>query len=237
MTIELYLGDCLTVLPTLESGIVDAFILDPPYGIDYQSAWRIDRSQWKPKIANDKEPFLDWLPEAYRITKMGGALVCFCRWDVEDCFKLAIEQAGYEVKSQIIWDKVIHGMGDLNGSFAPQHENMWFAVKGDFKFWNERPKSIIRATRVSAEELVHPNEKPIPLYLSLIDSLVPPNGLLVDCFLGSGNSGKASQILGRNFIGVELDPCHYAVAQRRITEAQAQPSLPGILIPEQTRLF
>ena len=225
MSVELYLGDCLTVLPTLANECADLILNDPPYGIDYQSARRIDRSQWKPRIANDKEPFTGWLPEAYRITKMGGALVCFCRWDVEEQFRCAIEQAGYRIKSQIIWDKVIHGMGDLEGSFAPQHENIWFAVKGDFKFWNERPKSIIRATRVSAEELVHPNEKPVPLYLSLIDSLVPPGGLVVDCFLGSGNSGKAAMILGRDFVGVELDPKYHAVAEKRIATAQAQPSL------------
>jgi DNA modification methylase len=220
--VTLRLGDCLEILPTLESGSVDAVITDPPYGIDYQSARRTDRAQWKPKIENDKEPFLDWLPEAYRVTRDGGAMVCFCRWDVEETFKKAIEQAGYSVKSQIIWDKRVHGMGDLNGSFAPQHENAWFAVKGNFRFWSYRPQDVIRVPRISAEDLVHPNEKPVPLFVRLIEPIVKPGGVVLDCFFGSGNSGKAAQSISRNYIGVDIDPKYYTIAQKRIAEAQQQ---------------
>jgi DNA modification methylase len=36
-------------------------LTDPPYGIDYQSQRRKDKSTWKPKIQNDKKPFLDWI--------------------------------------------------------------------------------------------------------------------------------------------------------------------------------
>ena len=31
MTVNLYLGDCLEILPTLEAGSVDAVITDPTY--------------------------------------------------------------------------------------------------------------------------------------------------------------------------------------------------------------
>ena len=33
MTIELHLGDCLEILPTLAADSVDAVVTDPPYGI------------------------------------------------------------------------------------------------------------------------------------------------------------------------------------------------------------
>lgn len=132
-------GDCLEVMLSFSSGAFDAVITDPPYGIDYQSAWRTERLR-KPKIANDTTPALDWLEEAYRITKDGGCLVCFCRWDTEQDFRNAIKAAGWVVKSQVIWDKDIHSMGDLRGEFAPQHENIIFAVKGRFTFQaNARP--------------------------------------------------------------------------------------------------
>lgn len=224
--IELHLGDCMEFLPTLPDNSVFLQVCDPPYGIDYQSAWRTDKTQWKPKIANDKEPFLDWVKESYRVGKNGGALLCFCRWDIEDYFRSAIERAGYTMKSQIVWDKVIHGMGDLNGQFAPQHENIWFAAKGDFHFWNKRPTSVIRIRRVEPEKLVHPNEKPVPLYIRLIEFVCPPNENVGDWFFGSGASAKAAFMLERNYVGCDISDGYYEIAKRRIEAAQAQMLLP-----------
>ena len=36
MTVDLHLGDCLDILPTLADGSVDAVITDPPYARQYQ---------------------------------------------------------------------------------------------------------------------------------------------------------------------------------------------------------
>jgi len=105
---------------------------DPPYGISYQSARRTDRSKWKPKIANDGQPYVWWLYDAYRLLEDGGGLLCFCRWDVQEAFRLAITWAGFSVRAQIIWDRVVHGMGDLTGTPGPQHDVIWFATKGRF---------------------------------------------------------------------------------------------------------
>ena len=54
MTVDLYLGDCLEILPTLEAGSVDAVITDPPYGLNYRdNGW----DEFIPK----------WIGEARRI--------------------------------------------------------------------------------------------------------------------------------------------------------------------------
>jgi site-specific DNA-methyltransferase (adenine-specific) len=223
--IELKLGDCMDLMNEMPTETIDAIITDPPYGIDYQSARRTDKSKWKPKIANDKEPYLEWLPEAYRVTKMGGALICFCRWDVEQQFKDAIEDVGFVVKSQVIWDKEIHGTGDLFGAFAPQHENAWFAVKGSFKFWGNRPHSVIRAQRVHSESMIHPNEKPIKLLKSIITSVVPPDGNVLDPFSGSASTLAAALIAKRNVIGFEIDPKVYETAQLRLNKLKSEMGL------------
>lgn len=221
----LHLGDCVPLMKAMADEFIDCVLVDPPYGIDYQSARRTDKSQWKPKIANDKEPFLDWLPDAFRVTKAGGALVCFYRWDVEKEFKEAIEAAGFTLKSQIIWDKVVHGMGDLNGAFAPRHENMLFATKGNFSFWSYRPQDVIRCQRVHAEQLVHPNEKPISLLAQLIEPIVPRGGTVLDCCMGSGTTIVAAIQLGRKAIGIEIDATHFQTAKSNIEQAALQPRL------------
>lgn len=225
MTVQLYCGDCLEILPTLEAESVDAVITDPPYGIDYQSAWRIDRAQRKPKIANDKQPFIWWLRDAYRMTSSGGSLLCFCEWRHENVFRMAIEVAGYTIRSQVIWDREWHGLGDLSRQFAPQHDIIWFATKENFSFRNGRPKSIVRSKRLAADKLVHPNEKPVDLMVQLVSAVAGVGQTVLDPFMGSGTTGVACVQTGRHFIGCEKDAGYFEIAQRRIAEAQAQPSL------------
>lgn len=221
----LYLGDCLEVMKQLPDGSVDAVITDPPYGVDYQSAWRSDKAQWKPKIANDTKPFIWWLHDAYKMTVMGGALLSFCRWDVQEAFKQAIGWAGFTIKSQIIWDREVHGMGDLKGQFAPQHDVVWFASKGRCELRGTRPKSVIRSKRISAEVLTHPNEKPVDLMGDLIVKVTDTGRTVLDPMMGSGTTGVACANLGRKFIGIEIEPKYFDIACKRIEQAQMQERL------------
>lgn len=209
-------GDCLQVMRDWPDKCVDLVLTDPPYGIDYQSARRTDRNQWKPKIENDKMPFVAWLPDSYRVSVGNGRLICFDRWDVEDVFRAAITEAGYEAKSQIIWDKIVHGMGDLAGEFAPQHENILYAVKGRWEWPGIRPKSIFRVQRVMPDNLVHPNEKPIDLLMQLIECLTLPGDLILDPFCGSGTTCVAAKMLGRNYIGIDISENYCKIARERL---------------------
>lgn len=129
---------------------------------------------------------------------------------------MSIGWAGLRVKSQVIWDREAHGMGDLNGSFAPQHDVIWFASKDGFAFAGMRPKSVIRSMRLGGEELVHPNEKPVDLMEQLIEPLTSAGDLVCDPFLGSGSAGRAAVRLGRRFVGMDTDPNHFATARDRI---------------------
>lgn len=45
-----------------------------------------------------------------------------------------------------------------------------------------------------------------------------------DPFMGSGTTGVACVETGRNFIGCEISPEYYSIAEKRINQAQAQPS-------------
>jgi site-specific DNA-methyltransferase (adenine-specific) len=220
--VRLILGDCLEVMKTLPDKSVDAVITDPPYGIAFQSAWRIDKNEWRPKIANDTKPFTGWLRDAFRITAEAGCLICFCRWDVQEDFRKAIVLSGWSVKSQIVWDRMCHGMGDLSSAFAPQHDVMWFGIKGEFAFPGARPVSVFRDMRVAPDKLVHPNEKPVSLMRALSSSVARRGGVVFDPFMGSGTTGVACVQAGRDFIGIEIDQGYFSIAERRIKEAGAQ---------------
>jgi DNA modification methylase len=55
---------------------------------------------------------------------------------------------------------------------------------------------------------------------------VPAGATVLDPFMGSGTTGVACVQTGRSFIGIEIDPGYFAIAQKRIAEAQLQMRLP-----------
>ena len=59
----------------------------------------------------------------------------------------------------------------------------------------------------------HPTAKPIELYKWLIERFCPEGGTVLDPTFGSCNSGKASQQLGRHYIGIEKDKGFYDKAK------------------------
>lgn len=165
---RIYNGDCLELMKEIPNESVDTLIVDPPYGIDYQSAWRTDKNERFDKILNDKKPFTDFIPLLPRILKSTSAVYIFTRWDVQSAFIDEMQDNGMKVKNVLIWDKVNHSMGDLETSYGSRYESILFSSMKDFRFQGNRPTDIIRINRVSADKLVHPNEKPVDIIRRLI---------------------------------------------------------------------
>jgi site-specific DNA-methyltransferase (adenine-specific) len=62
----------------------------------------------------------------------------------------------------------------------------------------------------------HPTVKPTALMEYLIKLVTPVNGTVMDCFLGSGSTGKAAVRNGFDFIGIERDEEYINIAKARI---------------------
>ena len=71
----------------------------------------------------------------------------------------------------------------------------------------------------------HPTEKPVEIMERLIEMTSLNDHVILDPFMGSGTTGVACVQTGRNFIGIEIDHDYFAIAERRIKEAEAQPRL------------
>ncbi|MFA5706558.1 MAG: site-specific DNA-methyltransferase [Candidatus Neomarinimicrobiota bacterium] len=70
----------------------------------------------------------------------------------------------------------------------------------------------------------HPTVKPIALMRYLVRlTRTPPGGVVLDPFMGSGTTGVACVLEGREFIGIEQDPDYFEIAKRRIASVEAPP--------------
>lgn len=67
-------------------------------------------------------------------------------------------------------------------------------------------------------ELSHENEAPFPLTLAefFVRSFCPPGGIVLDPFCGSGTTGHAAILHGRNFTGIDIRQSQIELTQRRL---------------------
>jgi len=64
----------------------------------------------------------------------------------------------------------------------------------------------------------HPTQKPVALCEYLINTYTNEEDLVLDNCMGSGTTGVACKNLNRNFVGIELDPEYFKIAEKRINE-------------------
>lgn len=74
---------------------------------------------------------------------------------------------------------------------------------------------------------IHPTVKPLKLMSYLITIGSRPGDTILDPFMGSGTTGVASKMLGREFIGFELQKEYFEIAEDRIKSEPSQSRLSG----------
>jgi len=122
-------GNCLDVLPTLESNSVDSIVTDPPYGISFMG------KKWDYDV-----PSVDVWRECLRVLKPGGHLLSFAGTRTQHRMAVNIEDAGFEIRDMIAW---------VYGSGFPKSHNVGNAVDKSLGCEN-------RGHAISSGSQIHP---------------------------------------------------------------------------------
>lgn len=134
--------------------------------------------------------------------------------------------------------KTIHArrsQSDVYGSFDDRGEtfsDLWYP--SSVITFSHDPETTVTIKDRPNKQQRHPTQKPVALYEYLINTYTNPGNVVLDFAMGSGTTGVACMQLGRNFIGCEIDPAYFAIAERRIRDAAAQPMLPGLTTEQPT---
>jgi site-specific DNA-methyltransferase (adenine-specific) len=98
----------------------------------------------------------------------------------------------------------------------PRLEAQSSISREEFLEWT---KSVWTFPAVSARKIGHPAPFPEELPRRVIELLTFRDDVVLDPFMGSGTTGVAASLEGRDFIGVEMTRHYYEVAERRIGDA------------------
>lgn len=92
-------GNCIDVLKTLPENSVDSVVTDPPYELGFMGkSWDSTGIAFNPEV---------W-KETLRVIKPGGYLLAFSGSRTYHRIAVAIEDAGFEIRDQIMW---VYGSG------------------------------------------------------------------------------------------------------------------------------
>jgi site-specific DNA-methyltransferase (adenine-specific) len=227
--VELWLGDCLEVLPTL--GSVDHVIGDPPYEDELHAAvGKINRIRNDGRRVPDDLTFVGVNSVRSDIANAcvkasAGWLILFTLAEGVRAWRDDIQAAGGKWDTTLAWIKPdasprFNGQGAARG-----FENAVTAWCGKgYRSWNGGGKRGIYTHLVNYQRQgEHPTEKPVPLMTEIVLDFTKPRQLICDPFMGSGTTGIAAVRCGRRIVGIEQNEKWFDLSRRRIEAALKQP--------------
>lgn len=229
---ELIQGNCLDVLPTLEDESVDLIIADPPYNI---GKFFNDSKQEYHEFSKK------WLIEAHRVLKYNKSIYVFSSQKYMYILQGIMEEL-FKWENNLIWFFTNSGAPwRKRFSYRISHEPILYYIKGTettfnfyeasepqerwIKYKDKRGKGkrsplrdILIIPQIKGnfkERTKHPTQKPEDLIKKLISVSSNENDLVLDPFVGSGTTIKATQDLGRSCIGIETKSTYCDLIKKR----------------------
>jgi len=206
-------------------------ITDPPYGVQYDPAWReragLGEQRQTGTVANDH--LVDWVA-AYKLFTGNVAYVWHAGVHAAEVAR-GLEESGFCIRGQIIWAKQHFALS--RGDYHWQHEPCWYAVRdGKSSGWcGDRTQSTLWEVSnlnpfggSSEEATGHGTQKPLELMRRPILNNSVPGNVVYDPFLGSGTTLIAAEKTERICYGLDIDPSYVDVIVRRWQQLSGEPA-------------
>jgi site-specific DNA-methyltransferase (adenine-specific) len=236
---EIIVGDCLEVMADMADDSMDCVITSPPYNMNlrirngiYTSRQIVKELSTKYKGYDDNLPMDEYLvfnrkvlKELLRLSPLVFYNVQFLTGNKVALFKL-IGEFAEQLKEVIIWDKInaepaIGGgvmnsryevvlVFDTNNAISRKFDTAQFERGTLQNLWQIKRGKKITNTHgaVFPEELVG----------RIITNFTSERATILDPFLGTGTTAKVAKGLGRNYIGIEMNPDYVKIAQDRLKQ-------------------
>jgi len=231
-------GDCLEIMKQMPDKCVDLILCDLPYGttqcrwdsiLPFDELWkqyeRVSKKQAH-IVLTSSQPFT---------TKLINSNMCNFKyswvWDKGSSGNIFL--AKYQPM------KVTEDICVFYGSFETYYpikvkgnprrminNGMKNSAFGDFAVFvgtistERNPVNLIYFPNTDRKNIQHPTQKPINLFLYLIQTYTLKNAIVLDNCMGSGTTAVACKELSRNFIGIEINQEYCDIATKRLFNTQ-----------------
>jgi site-specific DNA-methyltransferase (adenine-specific) len=226
---NLILGDAVEKIEEIPDGSIDLLFTDPPYGRTVMGV--VGRGmtrklkegdRWDYLFQNDPAifPLLDKLFEkAVRKLKPDAHVYIYTNWQSLG------ELIGVVGKHLTVKNCIVNHYGVSlgtrdNTNYRNSYNLILFATNGGRRKLGGLWPSNHIATKRMAEIKHHPAEKSVETCEMVIKNSTVEGETVLDPFAGSGTTLVAAENLGRNWIGIEIDPHWHEVANARILESR-----------------
>ena len=250
---ELLQGDCLEEMKGIPDGSIDLVLTDPPYGttackwdvvIPLEPMWEQLKRVIKPNgaiVMTASQPFTSILGSSnikmlkyswqWKKSRATGHLNAkkMPMKNLEDCLVFYRKQPTYNPQGVVECD--IDVWNSKSDSLRGKATDATSVVTGGIEHKEYKqtttgyPRQIIDTP--SEGKTVHPTQKPVALMEYLIKTYTNEGETVLDFTMGSGTTGVACVNTGRDFIGIELDPEYFKIADERIEKQLQSPTLFG----------
>lgn len=247
MITELHHGDCCEIMPTLPDQSIDLILCDLPFAltanawdclIDFPTLWREYKRLRKPNgiialhasqpftsllvVSNLKEFKCEWIWHKNR----GSNFANTKHQPMKEHESVCIFYARRGTYNPQLEKRRGRGAERIT---KPRIRNQESKNYRDFR---EAYREISTVHRVpgsvqafAVETGLHPTQKPRELAEYFIETYSHPGDTVMDNCMGSGTTGHAAYLHQRNFIGIERDAEYFAIATKRLRDAQVQATL------------
>lgn len=230
--IKLKLGDSLKLMKELPEKSVNMIFADPPYNLSGKKHQTVksgkmvacDKGDWD--IIDDIHQFNEaWVKECIRVLADDGTIWISGTLHNHPSIGVILKKLGLWIINDIIWYKRNAPPLLSKTRLAPSTELIWLASKSKKYYFDYETAKILNGGKqmrnlweINAQrhKTKHPTEKPENLLERIILLGSKEGDIVFDPFMGSGTTGIVSKRLKRNFIGFEISPEYFEIAQNRI---------------------
>ena len=210
--IKLLNGDCLDLLDDLDENSVDILYTDPPYIPPMHSSTLTKYKKSLSEMGILECFYKRFIEKVDRVLKDDGILLIYSNSDSYPMFYIHLYPYVKKMRC-FVWDKISCSLGY---TFRHQHELILCGERNNMKCIKCGTGDIFKYKVVKAKEKDHPVQKPVDLHTHILQNIVSEDKVVLDCFMGTGSIGVACKELGCKYIGIELEPEYFKLAESKL---------------------